>query len=67
MTNTRGIFERPLAEYVLAVLLLFGQGPAHHAGAPGRAREWRHRETELLAGQRLLVLGAGGVGARSRC
>lgn len=61
LTNARGVFDEAIAEYTLGLLLLFAKG------FPGvlerqRARQWRPRETERLAGQRLLVVGAGPVG-----
>lgn len=61
VTNARGIFERPLAEYVLALLLMLAKD-LHTTLTLQNWREWRHRDSELVSGQRLLVLGAGGVG-----
>ncbi len=60
VTNTRGVFERPIAEYVLGLVLMFAKDLR---GTLGRQRErrWEHRETETIAGARVLVLGAGGV------
>ncbi|MFE7464346.1 D-2-hydroxyacid dehydrogenase [Streptomyces sp. NPDC057499] len=61
LTNARGIFERPVAEYVTGLLLAFAKD------LPGtlnlqRRRQWRHRETARLAGSRAVVVGAGPVG-----
>jgi phosphoglycerate dehydrogenase-like enzyme len=61
VTNARGVFDTAIAEYTLGLLLLFAKG------LPGvldrqRAGKWRPRETELLGGKRLLVVGAGPVG-----
>jgi phosphoglycerate dehydrogenase-like enzyme len=61
VTNTRGVFERPIAEYVLGLILMFAKDLRRTLGLRDR-REWHHRETEMLAGRRVLVLGAGGVG-----
>jgi phosphoglycerate dehydrogenase-like enzyme len=60
VTNTRGVFERPIAEYVLALILLFAKD-LHGTLALQREHRWVHRETEPLTGRRVVVLGAGGV------
>ena len=61
LTNSRGVFDQAIAEYVLGLVLAFAKGfPAtfdfqrHHL--------WRYRETELVHGQTVLVVGAGGLG-----
>ncbi|MER5742594.1 D-2-hydroxyacid dehydrogenase [Streptomyces sp. NPDC002225] len=61
LTNARGIFERPVAEYVTGLLLAFAKD------LPGtldlqRRRQWRHRDTVRLAGSRAVVVGAGPIG-----
>ncbi|HET7327928.1 MAG TPA: D-2-hydroxyacid dehydrogenase [Nocardioidaceae bacterium] len=61
VTNSRGVFERPIAEYVLGLLLAFAKD------LPGtlRAQEagrWVHRETQGLGGRRALVVGSGPIG-----
>ncbi|MES9555348.1 MULTISPECIES: NAD(P)-dependent oxidoreductase [unclassified Streptomyces] len=61
VTNARGIFERPIAEYVTGLVLAFAKD------LPGtlelqRRRQWRHRETTRLAGSRAVVVGAGPIG-----
>ncbi len=61
VTNARGVFEDAMAEYVLGLLLAFAKD------LPGtlawqRERRWEHRETERLAGARLLVVGLGPIG-----
>lgn len=61
VTNTRGVFERPMAEYVIGLLLLFAKDLRTTLELQER-REWRHRETHMLAGRRLLLVGAGVVG-----
>jgi phosphoglycerate dehydrogenase-like enzyme len=60
VTNTRGVFERPIAEYVLALILMFAKD-LHGTLALQRDRRWVHRQTETLQGRRVVVLGAGGV------
>lgn len=61
LTNSAGIFDDAMAEYVLA--LVSGVCVDLHTTIRLQAgREWRHRETTRLAGRRALVLGAGGIG-----
>jgi phosphoglycerate dehydrogenase-like enzyme len=60
VTNTRGVFERPIAEYVLGLILMFAKDLRGTLELQ-RERRWAHRETETIAGARVLVLGAGGV------
>ena len=61
VTNAQGVFDQGIAEWVLAVLLLFTKD-LHTTLALQRDRTWRHRENERLAGRRLLVVGAGSIG-----
>lgn len=61
VTNTRGVLDGAIAEYVLgAALALVKDLPA--TIRLQQQRRWVHRETERLAGRRLLVLGAGSIG-----
>ena len=61
VTNARGVFDDAIAEWVLAVLLLFAKD-LRTTLALQADRTWRHRETERLAGRHVLVLGAGSIG-----
>lgn len=61
LTNSRGVFDRPIAEYVLGLILIFAKGFRETFGFQGR-HMWVHRETETLAGKKLLVVGAGPIG-----
>lgn len=61
VTNSRGVFERPIAEYVAGLVLAMAKD------LPGtydlqRSRTWRHRETERVAGTRAVVVGGGPIG-----
>ncbi|MGH3878702.1 MAG: D-2-hydroxyacid dehydrogenase [Actinophytocola sp.] len=61
VTNSRGIFDAPMAEYVLALALALAKD------LPGtlrlqHERRWRHRETERLGGKHALVAGTGPIG-----
>jgi phosphoglycerate dehydrogenase-like enzyme len=61
LTNARGVFDDAMAEYVIGLLLLFAKGyPATLERQ--RRREWRGRDSERLAGQRVLVVGVGAIG-----
>ncbi|MGW2591056.1 NAD(P)-dependent oxidoreductase [Streptomyces sp. NPDC001515] len=67
LTRARGVFERPVAEYVAGLLLGFARDTAgagwRAAGAPAApGRESRGRTPVLLAGSRAVVVGAGPVG-----
>jgi phosphoglycerate dehydrogenase-like enzyme len=46
---------------VLGLMLLFAKD-FHRSFEYQRSRRWVHRETEMLAGERLLVVGAGPIG-----
>jgi phosphoglycerate dehydrogenase-like enzyme len=61
VTNTRGVYERPIAEFVLAALLFFTK-ELPRTIQDQRARVWGHRPTEPIADRRALVLGPGPVG-----
>lgn len=61
LTNARGVFDRPIAEHVLGVLLLFAKD-LRGVLERQRRREWRPRDTETLEGRRLLVVGVGPIG-----
>ncbi|MFJ8074757.1 D-2-hydroxyacid dehydrogenase [Streptomyces sp. NPDC096176] len=61
VTNARGIFEVPIAEYVAALVLAMAKD------LPGtlelqRQRRWRHREGMGVVGTRAVVVGAGPIG-----
>lgn len=61
VTNARGVFERPVAEYVAALVLAIAKDLPRTLGLQ-RERTWRHRETRRLAGTRACVVGSGPVG-----
>lgn len=61
VTNARGVFDRPIAEFVLAVVL------ANAKQLPGslalqRRRVWAHRDSESIQGRKALVVGTGAIG-----
>jgi phosphoglycerate dehydrogenase-like enzyme len=61
VTNARGTFDRPIAEFVLTSILdhLKGVQLTHEQQ---RARTWRHRETLLAEGRTVLIIGTGPIG-----
>lgn len=61
VTNARGVFDAAIAEYVLALVLLFAKD-LHTSLALQRRRTWQHRESQMVAGSRMLVVGAGSIG-----
>lgn len=61
LTNSRGIFDAPMAEYVLGLVLAFAKDLPATLAAQGR-REWCHRETERVAGSCAVVVGSGPIG-----
>jgi phosphoglycerate dehydrogenase-like enzyme len=61
VTNSRGVFDVSLAEYVLGIVLAFAKD------LPGtwdrqHRREWRHRETQRVTGMTAVIVGVGPVG-----
>ena len=61
LTNSRGVFDRPMAEYVLALILAFAKG-LPETWSFQSARQWRHRLTDTICGRSVLVVGAGSIG-----
>ncbi|MGH3096619.1 MAG: D-2-hydroxyacid dehydrogenase [Streptosporangiales bacterium] len=61
VTNSRGVFDDAIAEYVLGLVLLFAKG-MHDTLARQRTRTWEHRDTEMVAGRSALVVGVGPIG-----
>ncbi|MGA5541106.1 D-2-hydroxyacid dehydrogenase [Mycobacterium sp. NPDC051198] len=61
ITNARGVFDRPIAEYVLGAVLAYAKGSQASLDFQ-RRHEWRYRETRSIAGAKALVVGTGGIG-----
>ena len=61
VTNARGVFDRPMAEFALASILAKAKG-LHASHDQQTARQWQHRETETVAGQTAMVVGTGAIG-----
>ncbi|MFD6893599.1 D-2-hydroxyacid dehydrogenase [Rhodococcus sp. NPDC060086] len=61
VTNSRGVFDQPIAEYVLAQILSFAKGLPESLRLQ-REHTWRHRESERITGRTALVVGTGPIG-----
>jgi phosphoglycerate dehydrogenase-like enzyme len=61
VTNARGVFDQAIAEHVVGVILAFAKDLRRSFDLMAE-RRWLHRETERVAGRRLLVVGAGSIG-----
>ncbi|HEU0191899.1 MAG TPA: D-2-hydroxyacid dehydrogenase [Mycobacterium sp.] len=61
VTNSRGIFEQPIAEYVLGQILAFAKDFRRSRDAQLAGR-WQHFDTEPIAGASVTIVGPGPVG-----
>ncbi|MEW1660419.1 D-2-hydroxyacid dehydrogenase [Streptomyces sp. NPDC093707] len=61
VTNARGVFEQPIAEYVAGLVIAMAKD-FHGSWELQRQRRWRHRETLRVAGTRAVVVGSGPIG-----
>ncbi len=61
LTNSRGVFDGAIAEYVLGVVLAFAKDFARSWDLQ-RQKRWKHRESERISGRRVLVVGTGPIG-----
>ncbi|WP_030895784.1 MULTISPECIES: D-2-hydroxyacid dehydrogenase [unclassified Streptomyces] len=61
VTNARGIFDQPIAEYVAALVLAMAKDLPRTLELQ-RERTWRHRESQKVAGGRAVVVGSGPIG-----
>ncbi|MFF7964597.1 D-2-hydroxyacid dehydrogenase [Streptomyces sp. NPDC007903] len=61
VTNARGVFDQPMAEYVAALVLAAAKDLPRTVEFQ-RDRVWRHRETRRVAGTRACVVGSGPIG-----
>ncbi|GAB3644455.1 D-2-hydroxyacid dehydrogenase [Streptomyces sparsus] len=61
ITNARGVFDQPIAEYVAGLVVAMAKD---FAGTWELQREhrWRHRETMRVGGTRAVVVGSGPIG-----
>lgn len=61
LTNSRGVFDAPMAEYVLGLVLAMAKDLPGTLAAQAR-HDWHHRETHGVAGTRAVVVGGGPIG-----
>lgn len=61
LTNARGIFDRPMAEYVLGLILCFAKGFPSTVRSQSR-KHWDFRLTECINGKTALLVGVGSIG-----
>lgn len=61
VTNTRGIFDTAIAEYVLAQILNFAKDLPESLRLQ-REHTWRHRESQRLCDATVLIVGTGSIG-----
>ncbi|MFC7305352.1 D-2-hydroxyacid dehydrogenase [Streptomyces monticola] len=61
VTNARGIFDQPIAEYVAGLVLSFAK-ELPRTWELQRAHRWQHRETQRVGGTRACVVGSGPIG-----
>jgi phosphoglycerate dehydrogenase-like enzyme len=61
LTNARGVFDQPMAEWVLGMIIAFAKRFPETLACQARA-EWRHLLSEQVAGKRALVVGVGSIG-----
>ncbi|MCZ4079017.1 D-2-hydroxyacid dehydrogenase [Rhodococcus sp. H36-A4] len=61
VTNSRGVFDRPIAEFVLAHILGFAKHSSESAELQ-RQRVWKHRETERIDAAHAMIVGTGAIG-----
>ncbi|GAA4823937.1 D-2-hydroxyacid dehydrogenase [Tomitella cavernea] len=61
VTNSQGVFDRPIAEFVLGAILAFAKDLPRSLELQSRSR-WQHRETERIDGAHAMVVGTGAIG-----
>ena len=61
VTNAHGIFDQPIAEFVLASVLAHDK-QLHVSKQLQQQNVWRHRELTRSGGTQALVVGTGGIG-----
>ena len=61
VTNARGIFDRPIAEFVLNYILIHAKNSLRSL-EDQRESVWNRRSTQNLAGSQALIVGTGSIG-----
>ncbi|WP_328998701.1 D-2-hydroxyacid dehydrogenase [Kribbella sp. NBC_00709] len=61
VTNAHGVFDRPIAEYVLGAVIAHAKDSRRSFDLQ-RGHEWQHRETRSILGAKALIVGTGAIG-----
>jgi phosphoglycerate dehydrogenase-like enzyme len=61
VTNSRGVFDRAIAEFVLGYILAVAKD-TYRSHELQLAHEWHHREIDSLTAQTALIVGTGSIG-----
>lgn len=61
VTNARGVFDRPMAEFALMCVLAHAKDMQLSLRLQDQ-QEWRHRETTSIESRRALIVGTGAIG-----
>lgn len=61
VTNARGIFDRPIAEFVLSYILMHAKSSIGSLSDQA-AKKWNRRSTRDIAGTKALIVGTGAIG-----
>jgi len=61
LTNARGVFDHPMAEWVLGMILCFAKRFPQTLEFQAK-HEWNYRLSETAAGKQVLVVGVGSIG-----
>ncbi len=61
LTNTRGVYDRAMAEYVLGLIIAFAKRFPESMTAQAE-RRWEHKFTDRIDGKHALIVGAGSIG-----
>jgi phosphoglycerate dehydrogenase-like enzyme len=61
VTNAHGVFDRPIAEYVLGAVIAHAKDSLRSFDLQ-RGHRWQHRETRSILGSKALVVGTGAIG-----
>ncbi|MDT0307802.1 D-2-hydroxyacid dehydrogenase [Streptomyces sp. DSM 44917] len=63
VTNARGVFDRPIAEYVAGLVLAMAKD-FPRTWELQRRRRWEHRDAQKVSGSLAVVVGSGPIGRR---
>ena len=61
LTNSRGVFDRAMAEYTLGLIIAFAKHLPETLRLQSK-KQWQHRLSEQLLGKHALVVGVGSIG-----